>query len=170
MKRFFIPTLIGFIFLGGLLIISVKTGIPKSFWETRSQREDAIQDPQFTKGKTLPTQQEEPANLFPRIETNGDVNNRLEIYVTAPTHLLGLVRQYLAEQLGVAPSSIEVAAVEETVWPDSCLGLPAPELCALGETSGYRIIFRALGQEYVYRTNKGEGFRFEGPGDEPRRP
>ncbi len=87
-----------------------------------------------------------------------------------PTYLprpVELVRQDLAEQLDIASSDIEVVQVKTMVWPDTCLGLPAPELCARGETRGFQVILRALGQEYRYHTDRDETFRFAGPGDAP---
>lgn len=90
-----------------------------------------------------------------------------------PTYLprpVEVVREDLAARLNVVPNDIEVVDVKEEVWPDTCLGLPAPELCAPGETPGYRIILRVLGQEYRYHTDKGDTFRFAGPGDIPQRP
>jgi hypothetical protein len=158
------------IVFSGLLIISVQTGAPKSLWNTQRQQEGRIHNPQYINDETISIQQEKLTNPLHQKEINEDENSNLEISAAIPTHLLGLVRQYLAEQLGVEPQSIEVVAMEEVIWPDRCLGLPAPELCAQEETPGYRITFRVLGQEYIYRTNKEEGFRFEGPGDEPRRP
>ena len=76
----------------------------------------------------------------------------------------------LSIHLDVPINTIEVKLAEEVVWPDTCLGIPAPELCARGETSGYRIVLLALGQEYVYHTNMAETFRYAGPGDVPKRP
>jgi hypothetical protein len=70
----------------------------------------------------------------------------------------------------VAPDSIEILWAEEVIWPDACLNLPAPAMCAPGETPGYRITLRALGQEYVYHTNQTDMVRFAGPGEVPRRP
>lgn len=81
-----------------------------------------------------------------------------------------LARQNLAERLAVGPDSIDIAEVEEVVWPDTCLGLPAPELCAPGDTPGYQVTLRALGQDYRYHTDEGETFRYAGPGDAPSRP
>lgn len=81
-----------------------------------------------------------------------------------------MVRQDLATRLAIPPASIEVTRVEESVWPDTCLGLPAPELCAPGKTAGYRVDLRALGQNYHYHTDRIETFRYAGPGDAPRRP
>ena len=93
--------------------------------------------------------------------------------IPVPTHLpqsVELVRQDLATRLAITPDSIEVTRVEETVWPDTCLGLPAPEICAPGKTPGYRVNLRAFGQNYHYHTDRNETFRFAGPGDAPRRP
>jgi hypothetical protein len=93
--------------------------------------------------------------------------------IRLPTHLsqpVELVRRDLATRLGIASDSIEITRVEQTLWPDKCLGLPAPELCAPGNTPGYRITLWALGQNYIYHTDRNETFRFAGPGDVPRRP
>ena len=157
-------------FVSLILFIFVQAGMSRFFGENQNQREDIINNIQSTKDEELREQQEEATNRFLQIQLNGDENEKFESHVAVPTHLVGLVRQYLAEQLGVEPQRIEVVATEEVVWPDGCLGLPASELCAQGETPGYRITFRVFGQDYVYRTNKEEGFRFEGPGDTPRRP
>lgn len=81
-----------------------------------------------------------------------------------------VVQVDLAAHLGVPVATIEVVQVEEVVWPDTCLGLPAPELCAPGETPGYRVVLRALGQEYRYHTDESETFRYAGPGDAPQPP
>jgi hypothetical protein len=87
-----------------------------------------------------------------------------------PTHVLGRILQALGAELDVPSGSIELVAAEEVVWPDTCLGLPAPELCAPGPTPGYRITLRALGQEYVYHSDRSGMFRYAGPGDAPGRP
>lgn len=81
-----------------------------------------------------------------------------------------LVRDSLAERLGVPTSDVEVVEVERVVWPDTCLGLPAPELCAPGETPGFRVVLRALRSEYHYHTDRAQLFRYAGPGDVPQRP
>jgi hypothetical protein len=81
-----------------------------------------------------------------------------------------VVRRHLAQSLNIEPSEITVDAVEETVWPDTCLGLPAPELCVPGSTPGFQIKLKALGQEYTYHTDEVETFRYAGPGDVPQRP
>jgi hypothetical protein len=81
-----------------------------------------------------------------------------------------LVRQDLAEHLGIPIDDVHVVEIKEVIWPDTCLGLPAPELCAPGETPGYQVTLLALGQEYVYHTDKNETFRYAGPGDVPRPP
>ena len=60
--------------------------------------------------------------------------------------------------------------LEETLWSDTCLGLPAPEMCVPGETPGYRVLLLALGQAYRFHTDVAEMYRFAGPGDLPRRP
>jgi len=83
---------------------------------------------------------------------------------------VALVWQDLAMQLNIAPTDVQVQTIEEVVWPDTCLGLPSPELCIFGETPGYRVILSTLGREYTYHTDQNELFRFAGPGDSPARP
>jgi hypothetical protein len=117
---------------------------------------------------TLPTA---TVTLSPTAEPESQVQSHLPI-PSAPTfpQPVEFVRLDLAEQLGIALDDIEVVQLEEVIWPDTCLGLPAPELCAPGATPGYRVTLMALGQEYTYHTDKGETFRFAGPGDIPRPP
>lgn len=96
-------------------------------------------------------------------DTNGDG-------VGDACHVLELAKEDLASRLG-SPSAvlgIGLETVEEVIWPNTCLGLPAPELCVPGETPGYRVTFevsRRSGQKYMYHTDKVETFRFAGPVD-----
>ena len=90
-------------------------------------------------------------------------------------YALELAKEDLATRLGgvSAVLGIGVEKVEEVVWPDKCLGLPAPEPCMQEETPGYRVIFevsRRSGQKYVYHTDEVETFRYAGLGDAPERP
>jgi hypothetical protein len=80
------------------------------------------------------------------------------------------VRQDLASHLRLPASEVKVVRLEKRLWPDTCLGLPAPDMCVPGETRGYRILLRTLGHEYVYHSDEKETFRFTGPGDTPQRP
>jgi hypothetical protein len=99
------------------------------------------------------------------------VNGTNQTQTAVPTHRLPspveLVLQDLAQQLEIAPNSIDVLRIEDVVWPDGCLGLPAPELCAPFETPGYRVTLHALGREYQYHTNRDSAFRYAGPGEAP---
>lgn len=81
-----------------------------------------------------------------------------------------LVQADLAARLRASPDAIGVREVTKVRWPDTCLGLPAPELCAPGETPGYRITLEAFGATYTYHTDLHDTFRFAGPGDQPTRP
>jgi hypothetical protein len=82
---------------------------------------------------------------------------------------VGLARKELAAYLRVPVDRVEIVKVEAALWPNTCLGLPAPELCAPGETPGYQIVLRALGKEFRYHSDRGESIRFAGPGDIPQR-
>ena len=47
-------------------------------------------------------------------------------------------------------------------WRDSCLGLPAPELCAQVLTPGYSVTLSAGGRRCVYNTDLRRLFRYAG--------
>ena len=80
-----------------------------------------------------------------------------------PPPLLELLREDLARRLGVTPESIEVALVEEAVWP-GCFGLSVP--CpSLDFILGYRVTLSAAGGEHRYRTDREVDFRYVGPVD-----
>lgn len=67
----------------------------------------------------------------------------------------------LSEAQGVKLDQIELVSWEPVEWPDSCLGLPAPEeVCAQVITPGWRVILAVGGQQYEFRTNQeGTGVR-----------
>jgi hypothetical protein len=70
-----------------------------------------------------------------------------------------VMRQALAQQLGVAPLAITLLAAEAETWPDSCLGAPQPsELCLPAATQGHRLVFAHGTDRYVYHTD-GDAFR-----------
>jgi hypothetical protein len=46
--------------------------------------------------------------------------------------------------------------------PDSCLGLPAPEMCAPTATAGYVIELAVNGEIHVYHTDRDEAWRYAG--------
>lgn len=89
---------------------------------------------------------------------------------TPAARVVGGVVQDLIAYLGVSCDDIELVEIEEATWPDTCLGLPAPALCAPGPTPGYRVVLGALGQLYHYHTDRRDLFRYAGPGDVPARP
>lgn len=86
-----------------------------------------------------------------------------------PSQPIKLTSQDLANNLKLQVSQIQLKKVEKVTWKDSCLGLSAPELCARGEITGYKITLSAQGKEYIYHTDTKTGFRYAGPGDFPQR-
>src|SRR5215510_15260003 len=59
------------------------------------------------------------------------------------------IRNRVSEILGVPVESIQLKTIEQTEWPDSCLGLGGPdESCAQAVTPGWLLAFTANGQEY----------------------
>lgn len=73
------------------------------------------------------------------------------------THALVAVnlQQMLSMQLGVDVSAVQIVAVEEETWPDSCIGKPDPhELCAELQTPGYRITLAVDEPRFIFHTNE----------------
>lgn len=69
--------MIALVFIGGLLIVSVSTGIPESFWKVQSKnnrRQGIIQTPESAEKEPF-IQQVEQQNLSPQITTDGGVNS-----------------------------------------------------------------------------------------------
>ena len=65
------------------------------------------------------------------------------------------IRNQVSEILGVPVESIQLETVEQTEWPDSCLGLGGPdESCAQAVTPGWLLVFSADGQEYSFRADQ----------------
>jgi heat shock protein HslJ len=64
-------------------------------------------------------------------------------------------QQWLAEQLSVAVEQVQIVAVEQAEWSDSCLGLGrANESCLQVITPGWRVVFEVNGQTYEVRTDE----------------
>jgi hypothetical protein len=60
----------------------------------------------------------------------------------------------LADELGISPAEVQVLDYEDVLWPDSCLGVVAPnEDCAQEETAGWRIELNAVGKSYVLHSD-----------------
>jgi len=61
----------------------------------------------------------------------------------------------LALRLEVTPDQLQVISFQEEEWPDSCLGLAAPdEMCLQVITPGYRILLQMNNQSYEYHTDQ----------------
>ena len=84
-----------------------------------------------------------------------------------PPEVLEFLRDRLSVRFSVTPESIQVVAVEEAIWGNGCLGLPAVEECPSGLTPGYRVTLLVMGQEQIYHTNGEEPFFYAGPVDPP---
>lgn len=64
-------------------------------------------------------------------------------------------RQYLADQLGVEPATIEIISFERREWTDSCLGLGGPaESCLQVITPGWMVMLGYEGQAYEVHTDE----------------
>lgn len=82
-----------------------------------------------------------------------------------PPEVLEFLRDRLSVRFSVTRESIQVVAVEEAIWENGCLGLPAPEQCLPGLTLGYRVTLSAAGEEQIYHTGGEEPLLYVGPVD-----
>src|SRR5215207_9765356 len=56
------------------------------------------------------------------------------------------IRNQVSEILGVPVETIQLESVEQTEWPNGCLGLPEPdEVCTEVITPGWLLVFTADG-------------------------
>ncbi len=71
----------------------------------------------------------------------------------------------LAGRVGVVPTQVEVVRVERVAWPDGCLGCAGPgQICTAVVVPGFRILLRAAGEAYEYRTDEKETVMLCQPG------
>ena len=65
-----------------------------------------------------------------------------------------LVKEHLAQQLGIPMEQIALLEVKPAVWRDASLGCPKPAVDYIPmEMPGYRIVLEAGGQSYNYHTD-----------------
>jgi hypothetical protein len=63
-------------------------------------------------------------------------------------------QRFLAEQLGIDISRVQILSFQAVQWPDACLGLAAEdELCAQVMTPGYQLMFQVDERQYEVRTD-----------------
>lgn len=81
---------------------------------------------------------------------------RPEPEVKAQSPAATAAQRDLAKRLRVDPQAIQVIDEQAMQWPDSCLGIQAPDrLCAQVITPGFQITLVYQGSEYVYHTDTG---------------
>jgi hypothetical protein len=80
-----------------------------------------------------------------------------------PPEAVLAAEQQLSKELGIPVQEIDYVSFSREQWRDSCLGLAAPgEMCLQVITPGWRVVLKAEGQQYVYRTDEsGEAIRRE---------
>jgi hypothetical protein len=81
--------------------------------------------------------------------------------VDIPPELLRDAQEWLAAQLNMLADEVQVVAVEQVEWTDSCLGLgQANESCLAAPTPGWRLVFEVNGERHEVRTDDtGTAFR-----------
>ncbi len=69
-----------------------------------------------------------------------------------------IAQQYLAQILGLSLNEVNLISMQETDWPDSCLGAAKNgQVCAQVITPGYRVVFKADEKPYEVRMDKEGG-------------
>ena len=73
--------------------------------------------------------------------------------------LVTLVKEHLAQQLGIPVEQIALSEVRSTVWRDASLGCPKPAIDYIPmETPGFNIILETGGRTYNYHTDQAKRF------------
>jgi hypothetical protein len=72
-----------------------------------------------------------------------------------------LARNDAAHRRHLHAAQVRVVSVTRRTWPDSCLGLGGPEMCAQVVVKGYRAVFVVRGKRLVYRTDLTSVYRLE---------
>nr|MCU0979735.1 beta-propeller domain-containing protein [Pirellulaceae bacterium] len=82
---------------------------------------------------------------------------RVTVEVTAwsdQRRMTELAQRDLAQRLSVPVEEIGVVSVDQTRWPDSCLGVPAPDQgCLMVITPGFHVTLQHGMTTYVYHTD-----------------
>jgi hypothetical protein len=86
---------------------------------------------------------------------DGDVPQATDTPHGDPPYAVIAAEQALSDELGVPVDEIDYVSYERQEWPDACLGLAEEgEMCAQVITPGWRVVLKAQGQEFVFRTDQ----------------
>ena len=111
----------------------------------------------MTPGSTSESPQTQPSNPLLTPEDT-DMTSPIPLDATAQK-MVTLVKEHLAQQLGIPMEQIALSEVKPTVWRDGSLGCPKPAVDYVPmETPGYSIVLEASGRTYIYHTNQANRF------------
>ena len=118
---------------------------------------EEIEPQTVSPGSTPESPQTQPSNPLLTPEDT-DMTSLIPLDATAQK-LVTLVKEHLAQQLGIPVEQIAVAEVKSTVWRDASLGCPKPAVDYIPmQTPGYNIVLEAGGRTYNYHTNQANRF------------
>jgi hypothetical protein len=86
---------------------------------------------------------------------------RAQVAVRSLPRPVRLARNDAAHRRHLRAAQVRVVSVTRRTWPDSCLGLGGPEICAQVLVKGYRAVFLVRGKRLVYRTDLTSVYRLE---------
>lgn len=81
--------------------------------------------------------------------------------VADEAQVVDMVKQLLAQQLGVPAEKIILLEAEAVDWPNGCLGIETPgRMCVQVITPGFRILLEYDGKTYAFHTDRAGGAIF----------
>ena len=77
----------------------------------------------------------------------------------ATQKMVNLVKEHLAQKLGIPAEQVVLSQVKPVVWRDASLGCPKPNIDFMPvDTPGYNIFLQAQGKTYNYHTDEVKRF------------
>ena len=118
---------------------------------------EQIEPQTVSPGSTPESPQTQPSHPLLTPE-DADMTSSIPLDETAQK-LVILVKEHLAQQLGIPVEQIALLEVKPAVWRDASLGCPKPAVDYIPmETPGYNIVLEAGGWTYNYHTNQANRF------------
>jgi len=138
-----------------MLIIVLLTGCQPA--ESTPLNPGDLEPQTATPGSTPESPQTQPSNP---LLTPEDTDMTSPIPLDAPAQkMVTLVKEHLAQQLGIPVEQIALSEAKPTVWRDASLGCPKPAIDYIPmETPGYNIVLEAGGRTYNYHTDQANRF------------
>lgn len=118
---------------------------------------ESISTQTVTPGSTPESLQTKPSNPLLTPEDT-DMTSLIPLDASAQK-MVTLVKEHLAQQLGIPMEQITLSDVKPARWRDASLGCPKPAIDYIPmETPGFNIVLETGGQTYNYHTDQARRF------------